>query len=567
MNLKEYEQTKFAIAGILRSAFGDLPADAYDLRERARGLFSRLAEDRFNLVVVGRFNRGKTSLMNAIIGTNRLPIGVIPLTSVINAVSYGTTERVILKFRDRILTQEVPIDSIHQYVTQEGNPGNVRGITVAETQLRAEILRRGFYFVDTPGMGSAIVENTRTTEAFLPEADAFLVVTSYESPISEEESTFLCKAASSSRRIFLVVNKQDTISTDDGKTILAYVHDELRKIFGEPTPEIFSVSASEGIQAKLFQDDRRLTLSGIPALEEALIEFLIGEKQSQFLIQMCGRVADFITDVPHPHANQELANSISRLGIALRRHDPLDAANGKSIVPDASYLPDLQQLQPCEICVKASQALWNFAATYQYEISTNHDERRRFAENGGLCSFHTWQYHAIASSYGTCNAYPPLLDNWAERLRRHDETGRQHAPDHKAPPPLPSATHCAFCAVRKASEATAISDLAKRLSQNCESTLRSLSAICIPHLRLLAEVVKDHNVIIQLRTQTATVLEHLAEDMRRFSLKRDSLRTLETKEEITAAERTLQLIAGHPNVTPSDPSMTNRVGATTDRKI
>jgi hypothetical protein len=59
---------------------------------------------------------------------------------------------------------------------------------MAEIQLPAEILRRGFYFVDTPGLGSVIVENTLTTETFLPEADAFVLVTSYESPLSEAMS-------------------------------------------------------------------------------------------------------------------------------------------------------------------------------------------------------------------------------------------------------------------------------------------------------------------------------------------------------------------------------------------
>ena len=71
-------------------------------------------------------------------------------------------------------------------------------------QLPAEFPRRGFHFVDTPGPGSAVEENIRTTESFLPEADAFLLVTSYESPLSDEEMRFFRAAASSPRRIFVV---------------------------------------------------------------------------------------------------------------------------------------------------------------------------------------------------------------------------------------------------------------------------------------------------------------------------------------------------------------------------
>ena len=62
-------------------------------QDQVRDLFSRLAEDRFNLVVVGRFSRGKTSLMNAVLGADRLPTGIRPITSVIRTVTYGSTEK------------------------------------------------------------------------------------------------------------------------------------------------------------------------------------------------------------------------------------------------------------------------------------------------------------------------------------------------------------------------------------------------------------------------------------------------------------------------------------------
>jgi predicted GTPase len=69
MSLRNYEQDKFAIAEILRSTSNIIPPEDRALRARLRDLFVRLAEDRFNLVVVGRFNRGKTSIMNAIPGS------------------------------------------------------------------------------------------------------------------------------------------------------------------------------------------------------------------------------------------------------------------------------------------------------------------------------------------------------------------------------------------------------------------------------------------------------------------------------------------------------------------
>jgi predicted GTPase len=214
MDLRHYEQTKFAIAEILRAASANISEQQADHRARLQGLFARLAEDRFNLAVVGRFNRGKTSLMNAILATDRLPTGIVPLTSVVTAVGYGSKERVVLKFENSILDKEVSIKELPQYVTQQGNPANIKRIVKAEIQLPAEILRRGFYFVDTPGLGSVVVENTLTTEAFLPEADAFVLVTSYDSPLSGEELRFFKAAVASGKRIFVVLNKHDAVSID-----------------------------------------------------------------------------------------------------------------------------------------------------------------------------------------------------------------------------------------------------------------------------------------------------------------------------------------------------------------
>jgi small GTP-binding protein len=310
MDLREYEQSKFAIAEILRSAATRVPEQKTE-REQIEGLFARLAEDRFNLVVVGRFNRGKTSLMNAILGSDRLPTGIVPLTSVITTVRYGSKERVILKYDHRSLDTEIPIESLPQHITQQGNPGNVQRIKTAEVQLPAEILRRGFYFVDTPGLGSVIVENTLTTEAFLPEADAFVLVTSYESPLSDDEMRFFKAGSSSGRRIFVILNKQDTVAPEQRQTVLSFVREQLDVFFGRVTPPIFSVSSTDGLQAKLLADEARLAASGIPNLEKELISFLLNEKSSEFLLQMCDRAREFLHEL-RPSA--EIENLRLRIG-------------------------------------------------------------------------------------------------------------------------------------------------------------------------------------------------------------------------------------------------------------
>lgn len=547
MDLREYEQNKFTIAQILRAACDSMPERATASRERCRPLFARLAEDRFNLVVVGRFNRGKTSLMNAILGSNRLPTGIIPLTSVITTVGYGSEERAILKFKNRVLDREIPIDALPLHVTQQGNPGNVQRITAAEVQLPAEILRRGFYFVDTPGLGSVIAENTLTTEAFLPEADAFIMVTSYESPLSEEELRFFRTASVSGRRIFVVLNKHDTVSPDQRDTVFGFVRDRLSALFGsEVPPPIFSVSSIDGLQAKLSGDGAKLAASGICELETHLAAFLLAEKSDQFLRRMCGRAQDFLRELPPSTEIETLVLELHALGRKLGDKDRADAPP-PAASPEA--FADLHRLPTCEICAQISDRLWDFLCQYQHALVVSDEERKRFAERGGLCPFHAWQLRAVASPYGICVGYPPLLDRLGTEFRALASDAHLTEIPARIASLVPSEEECAACNIRKCAEDHAIGAAARRLKERRETAINALSALCLPHIVMLAPAIEDGDLVRFALKRHAAILQRCAEDMRRYVVKRDGTRGhLASLEETTAAERSLLLVTGRRQV-------------------
>jgi GTP-binding protein EngB required for normal cell division len=171
----------------------------------------------------------------------------VPITSVITSVAYGSNEKVIIQYYERRLDGEISLGELPKYITQEGNPGNARGVKLAEVRLPAEILRRGFYFVDTPGLGSAITENTRTTEGFLPEGDAFLLVTSYDSPLSSEEIELVRSFAASSQPLFIALNKHDAVSGEERENALAFVRRQLEEAANGSIRRVFSVSARDGL--------------------------------------------------------------------------------------------------------------------------------------------------------------------------------------------------------------------------------------------------------------------------------------------------------------------------------
>ena len=541
MDLREYEQIKFEFAEVLRSVQTFVPRDRHDQHERIRELFSRLAEDCFNLVVVGRFSRGKTSLMNAILGTDRLPTGIRPLTSVITTVAYGSKGQAVIKFIGFHIDRKIPLEELPGYITEKGNSGNVRRVRVAEVQLPAEFLRRGFYFVDTPGLGSPIAANTRTTEEFLPEADALLLVTSYESPLSDEELQTI--RAASSRRVFVVVNKQDLASAAERTDVLVYLREQLQELLSSNALRIFSVSARDGLVAKQTGDQQGLVASGVPALEDELMRFLIEEKSNEFVRQMYDRIAGLIYDLAPP---ADACQLIEKSNLLSRR---ISASLPALPIRPAAAGPDSEpQLPTCEICGPVNGRLFDFLTKFQYEIIICLENRRAVAERGGLCSFHTWQYQSVASPHGACVGYADVLDHWAAALRRLAASScSSNSPDSSALVVRPEA--CFGCAVRAAAESEAVQSIVSRLQQDGERGLGSLSALCLPHFQLLLASVRDPETRRGLILRHAALLERLSEEMRRFALKHDGLRRyLASEEETNASDRALLMLAGHRTI-------------------
>jgi GTP-binding protein EngB required for normal cell division len=553
VDLKTYEQIKFDLAELIRAgqfALTEKEKDSnkrYDLERPWHELLKRLAEDRFTLVVAGRFSRGKSSLMNAVLGMDRLPTGIVPLTSVITYVRYGTSERVLLNYEGTRLRGEATLSELPEYVTEKCNPGNVKRIHSAEIQLPAEILRRGFFFVDTPGLGSAVFENTKTTEKFIPEIDVLILVTSYESPLSEDEMRFLHYALPSVRKLFVTVNKHDTVTEDQRGEVLQYVERSIREIAGEKASAPFSVSARDALSAKQSNDPEKLHTSGLAAFENALVEFLANHRAKLFLTSMCERTLTELRNLP----TQVAKDLIAKLETLMRQVDPsiVEQAN---TMPGAAEPTDLiatmtvSKVSPCEICNKVLKKTMRFLAQYQYDLSTRTTIQEQHAEQGGFCPLHTWHYEQMASPRGICTAYPALLNRTAERLRRIASNGASSVKSLASSLLEP---HCPACKVRQQTEDEIVVMAASEASGTTELHKLALSALCLPHLQLILRHAANESLRKHLLDREAALMERIAEDMQRYAIKHDALRRdLASSEEQEAYLQALQILVGHRSV-------------------
>ncbi len=255
-------------------------------KEKLSELYERLAEGRFHLAVLGQFKRGKSTLVNSLIGNKLMPTAVLPLTAIPTFIYYSPSLFVKVCFLAKIGKEEVFKGDINElktfldkYVTESGNPENKLGVSHVEIHYPSEILKKGFVLIDTPGIGSTYKHNTEMTINFLPQCDAALFVTSSDPPITEVELDFLKSIFSNVPKIFFVLNKIDYLDEDELETSINFLKNVIKKELNLDTDvDIFPVSAKKAINGKLNNNKELLKESNIKDLEENIIEFMEKEK-------------------------------------------------------------------------------------------------------------------------------------------------------------------------------------------------------------------------------------------------------------------------------------------------
>ena len=226
----------------------------------------RLSEDRLNLVVLGEFKRGKSTLINALLERDVLPTGVVPLTSVITTIGAGDRDRLIVHFADG-RREERPVSELGNYVTEPRNPGNGLDVELARVELDHPLLRAGIELVDTPGIGSVHSHNTQITRDFLPRVDVAVCVLDAGQPLTERERELFLEASQRVPRLLFVVNKIDHVDAPDRQVAERFVRSGLRELSFGVEPEVFAVSAREHLGlAKLRARLGRLAASERDAL-------------------------------------------------------------------------------------------------------------------------------------------------------------------------------------------------------------------------------------------------------------------------------------------------------------
>ena len=157
-----------------------------EFRSTISTILDRAEDKSFEIAVFGRVSCGKSSLLNAILGTDVLPVGVTPITAVPTRIVHGEQPVVRVWFPERP-EERFEVSRLGEFVAEQQNPGNTKHVTRIVVELPASQLRDGIAFVDTPGLGSLATSGAAETLAYLPRCDLGVVLIDAASTLSPED--------------------------------------------------------------------------------------------------------------------------------------------------------------------------------------------------------------------------------------------------------------------------------------------------------------------------------------------------------------------------------------------
>jgi len=248
------------------------------------GLREKLESQTFNLVVVGEVKRGKSSVINALIGADLLPVGVVPLTAIATILEYGELPTVRAEFQDGT-ERQVPLEALWDFVTEKGNPANAKGVREVHINWPSDWLKSGVQLVDTPGIGSIYRHNSDVTYGFLPKADAVLFLLSVDQPVGQAEYDFLKKVGEYAGKIFFLLNKADLLGRDELEESVEFSTRVIAEALGRPTP-VYPVSARLALEGQAKRAPDLLEQSRFPAFFATLSRFLMEEKGNALAVSV-----------------------------------------------------------------------------------------------------------------------------------------------------------------------------------------------------------------------------------------------------------------------------------------
>lgn len=287
--------------------------------EQAKTAASRIKSHIFSVGIMGEFKRGKSTVINALLGQEIAPSDVVPASATLNRITYGLTPKATILYKDGH-SEEVPVDQIGNYVTKitESSAATAELVDQAVVEYPCQFCQNNVEIIDTPGLNDDDRMDA-ISEAVIPKLDAVVLVLAANSPFSKSEAEFVRDKLMTSdvSRLIIVVNRIDCIYSEKDRVRLldsirekiireilsrtASIHGEDSKLYQDTKEKLadiklYPLSAIQALVGRVENDPALVEKSGILAFEDRLRKLLTQERGVLELIRAAGVITTLLDE-------------------------------------------------------------------------------------------------------------------------------------------------------------------------------------------------------------------------------------------------------------------------------
>jgi GTP-binding protein EngB required for normal cell division len=197
-----------------------------EFRSSIATILDRAEDRRFEIAVFGRVSSGKSSLLNAILETDVLPVGVTPITAVPTHITHAEEPSLTVCFSEAP-RKKLEISQLAGFATEQQNPGNMKHVTRLVVALPSARLQGGVAFVDTPGLGSLAASGTTETLAYLPKCDLGVVLIDAGSTLTADDLQTILTLQEAAIPVNVLLSKADLPGPEDRARIIQHVKEHI----------------------------------------------------------------------------------------------------------------------------------------------------------------------------------------------------------------------------------------------------------------------------------------------------------------------------------------------------
>ena len=200
------------------------------------------AKEPMKVAVTGQFSSGKSTFLNALMAKDILPTGITPVTSKVNFIKYGDEYKLEIYFSDGRVEFH-PVQNLQNFTDQRSSIEDIKYLTL---YIPYDTLK-DITFVDTPGLNSQSIQDTKTTLNVLKDVDGIIWLTLMDNAGKLSEEKALNQLLQNSNiKSLCVLNQKDRFAQEDINKTISYIQEKFSNFFDE----VIAISAKSALIAR-----------------------------------------------------------------------------------------------------------------------------------------------------------------------------------------------------------------------------------------------------------------------------------------------------------------------------